>query len=218
MLKQKCYIIIVLLLISACSHTPTTMHPLIKKTISINNKPINSLNHNIRINIPSHAKTVGDIADYLLEGTSYQLLIYCDFCNKDAQRIINEPISPLLYASDRHVTQRQQALVLAAGSEAQLIIDHDLNSITYGYLPGEGEARIRPRKNTDKGFYPAKKQQVKTYAKKKKAAYFPPKPPLRIHVRKSHKEKTKKTIPPAIKLRDQPIIILPVKKDNEKNN
>lgn len=85
----------------------------------------------VRMTLPPDARTVGDAAEYLLEGSGYSLVLFCKQCPKAAPRLAAEPVSPLAFAKPNEITSATRALLLILGEHRQLIVDDQLHLVTF---------------------------------------------------------------------------------------
>lgn len=91
----------------------------------------------VRLRVPPTVTNVGELTDYLLESTGYQLVLYCKGCPEDAPRIARDPISPLAFVSEGKTMRAERAIKLALGMKARMVIDHEVRSLSFEFLPDE---------------------------------------------------------------------------------
>ena len=89
----------------------------------------------VRLRIPPEARSVGDLTEYLLESTGYQLVLYCRGCPDEAPRIAADPISPIAYVAQGRTMRAERAIKLALGLKSRLVVDPELRSLSFEFLP-----------------------------------------------------------------------------------
>ncbi|MDR6293814.1 hypothetical protein E9232_006367 [Inquilinus ginsengisoli] len=90
----------------------------------------------VRMTLPADAFTVGEAADYILDGSGYSLVLYCRQCPKSAPAIAAEPVSPLAFAKPNELTSAARALLLILGDGRRLIIDDTIHLVTFDLSGG----------------------------------------------------------------------------------
>jgi hypothetical protein len=90
----------------------------------------------VRMALPPDAYTVGDAAEYLLDGSGYSLVLFCKQCPKAAPRLAAEPVSPLAFAKPNETTSATRALLLILGEGRRLIVDDTLRLVTFDRTGG----------------------------------------------------------------------------------
>lgn len=90
----------------------------------------------VRMTLPPDARTIGDAAEYLLEGSGYSLVLFCKRCPKEAPRLAAEPVSPLAFAKPNEITSATRALLLILGEGRRLIVDDQLRLVTFDRTGG----------------------------------------------------------------------------------
>jgi len=80
--------------------------------------------------VPQKIKTVKDAANYFLTPTGYTLVIPQNKPEETAKILGREP--SYFKRSNRFVTV-DQALLLVAGEDVDLVVDHDRKFVTYQY-------------------------------------------------------------------------------------
>lgn len=90
----------------------------------------------VRMTLPAEALTVGEAAEYILDGSGYSLVLYCRQCPKTAPAIAAEPVSPLAYAKPNELTSAARALLLVLGDGHRLIIDDTIHLVTFDVAGG----------------------------------------------------------------------------------
>lgn len=115
------------LLLGACAVQPATRH------VTTAAKPARPdlRSQTVRMTLPPDARTVGDAAEYLLEGSGYSLVLFCKRCPKAAPRLAAEPVSPLAFAKPNEITSATRALLLILGEGRRLFVDDELRLVTF---------------------------------------------------------------------------------------
>jgi hypothetical protein len=88
----------------------------------------NPLRVQVRTIYPQHMKTVGEAAQYLLEPTGYTLTLNPRI-EPDAQAIAMRQIRP--QAEGNTTVVLEEALLLLAGDDCRLIVDHPHKLVTF---------------------------------------------------------------------------------------
>lgn len=85
----------------------------------------------VRLYLPPSVRTVGQAAAWLLDGSGYDLVLYCAACPPRAAEIAADPVSPLAYARPSELTSKTRALLLVLGGAGRVIIDDRLRLVTF---------------------------------------------------------------------------------------
>ena len=128
------------LLLVACATPQAPMPPATEPLVFATGEGVGppGLRTRVRLDVPPGIETVSEAARYILEPTGYQVVLHCDGCPAEAPAIGGDPVSPLAYVAPSKMMTAERAVLLILGNDARLVVDHELRSLSFEFMPAGG--------------------------------------------------------------------------------